>query len=85
MTRGLFELQQSARVTEQHLAVIGQRDTSGRAPEQRTFGLKLQSLHLLADVRLREIEPLGGTVEADMTRDRPTLVRCSSHDRDHCP
>ena len=51
------------KAAEQHLAVVGQRDAAGRAQEQRAFGLKLQSLDLLADGRLRQVEPLGGAVE----------------------
>jgi len=56
MTRSLFELQQATGIAEQHLTVVGQRDTAGRAPEQRTFGLELKPLDLLADRRLRQVE-----------------------------
>jgi hypothetical protein len=59
----LLKLQQTTGVGEQHLAVVGQRDAAGRASEQRTFDLKLQSLDLLADGRLRQVEPFGGTVK----------------------
>src|SRR5258707_41423 len=69
MTRCLLELQQTTGVAEQHLAVVGQRDAAGRAPEQRAPGLELQPLDLLADGRLREIEPPGGPVKAAVIGD----------------
>jgi hypothetical protein len=37
-------LQQAARITQQHLAVIGQRDRSGGAAEQRPLGDELEAL-----------------------------------------
>src|SRR5260370_2373504 len=64
MAGRLVKLQQTTGVAEQHLAVVGQRDAAGRASEQRTFSLKLQSLDLLADGRLRQVEPLGRSVKA---------------------
>lgn len=63
MAGRLLELQQTTSVAEQHLAVVGQRDAASRAPEQRAFGFKLQSLDPLADGRLRQVEPFGGTVK----------------------
>jgi hypothetical protein len=35
-------LQQTTRVAEQHVAIVGQRGVAGRASEQSTFGLKLK-------------------------------------------
>ena len=64
MTGRFLKLQQAARVAEQHLAVVGQRDAAGCAPKQRSLGLELKPLDLLAHGRLREVEPLGGAVEA---------------------
>jgi hypothetical protein len=64
MTGGLLELQETTGVCQQHLAIVGQHDTASRAVEQRTFGLKLQPLDLLADGGLRQIEPFGCTVKA---------------------
>ncbi|HSZ50661.1 MAG TPA: hypothetical protein VK801_03750 [Caulobacteraceae bacterium] len=64
MTRGLLELQQLTGVAEKHLAIIGQRDTAGRAPEKRTPSLELQPLDLLADGRLRQVEPFGCAVKS---------------------
>ena len=63
-TGGFLELQQATRVAEQHLPVIRQRDAARRAPEQGTLGLELQPLDLLAYRRLRQVEPLGGSMEA---------------------
>jgi hypothetical protein len=57
-------LQQATRVAEQHLPLIRQRDAVRRAPEQRTLGLELKSLDPLAHRRLRQVEPLGRSVEA---------------------
>jgi hypothetical protein len=57
-------LQQATRVAEQHLPVIRQRDAGCRAPEQGTLGLELEPLDLLAYRRLRQVEPLGRSMEA---------------------
>jgi hypothetical protein len=44
--------------------LIRQRDAECRAPEQGTLGLERKSLDLLAHRRLRQVEPLGRSVEA---------------------
>jgi hypothetical protein len=56
-------LQQATRVAEQHLAIVGQCDTTRCPPEQRPFGLELQPLDLLAYGRLRQVKPLRCAVE----------------------
>jgi len=56
-------LQQATRVAEQHLAIVGQRDTARSASEQRTLGLERKPLDVLAYRRLRQVQPLGGAVE----------------------
>jgi hypothetical protein len=48
MTGRLLELQQAARVAEQHLPVIRQGDAACGAPEQGTVGLELKPFDLLA-------------------------------------
>jgi hypothetical protein len=63
MTGRFLKLQQAARIAEQHLAIVGQRDTARCSPEQGPFGLELKPLDLLAHRRLRQVEPLGGAVE----------------------
>src|SRR5258706_16482295 len=63
MTGRFLKLQQSTRVAEQHLAIVSQCDTARCPPEQGPFGLELKPLDLLAHRRLRQVEPLGGTVE----------------------
>jgi hypothetical protein len=63
MTGRFLELQQTTCVAEQHLAIIGQRDTPRCPPEQGPFGLELKPLDLLAHRRLRQVEPLRGAVE----------------------
>jgi hypothetical protein len=63
MTRRFLELQQAAGVTEQHFAIVGQRDAPRRATEQWAFGLKLETLDLLAYRRLRQVEPFGCAME----------------------
>ena len=65
-----LELQQSPRIAEQHLAVIGQRHRSCGAAKQRPFGFKLEPLDLLADGRLGEIQLLGGAMKAAAFGDR---------------
>src|SRR5271169_1151614 len=64
MTGCFLKLQQATRVAEQHVAIIRQRDAACRAPEQWTLGLELKALDLLAHRRLRQVEPLGRSVEA---------------------
>ena len=64
MTCRFFKLQQSTRVAEQHLAIVGQCDTACCPPEQGPLGLKFEPLDLLAYRRLRQVEPLGRTVKA---------------------
>ena len=64
MTGRFLKLQQSTRVAEQHLAIVGQCDTAGCPPEQGPFGLELKPLDLLAHGRLRQVEPLGRSVKA---------------------
>jgi hypothetical protein len=56
-------LQQAASVAEQHFAIVGQCDAPRRAAEQWAFGLKLETLDLLAYRRLRQVEPFGCTME----------------------
>jgi hypothetical protein len=56
-------VQQATRVAEQHLPLIRQRNAACRAPEQRTLGLDLEPLDLLAHRRLRQVEPLGRSVK----------------------
>jgi hypothetical protein len=68
MTGRFLELQQAARVTEQHLAIVGQRDAARCPPEQGPFGLELKPLDLLAHRRLRQVEPLRGAVETAAIR-----------------
>src|SRR6201987_686545 len=63
MTGRFLKLQQATRVAEQHLAIVGQRDTARCPPEQGPFGLELKRLDLLAYRRLRQVEPLRGAVE----------------------
>jgi hypothetical protein len=63
MTGRFLKLQQATRVAEQHLAIVGQRDTARCPPEQGPFGLELKRLDLLAYGRLRQVEPLRGAVE----------------------
>src|SRR5580700_6625200 len=67
MTGRFLKLQQSTRVAEQHLAIVGQRDAARCPAEQGPFGLELKPLNLLAHRRLRQVEPLGGTVETAAT------------------
>src|ERR1700730_13695230 len=43
-----FQLQQAARVTQEHLAVIGQGHRSGGATKKRSLGLELKTFDLLA-------------------------------------
>src|SRR6266403_421264 len=59
-----FQLQQAARVTQEHLAVIGQGHRSGGATKKRSLGLELKTFDLLAHGRLREVQPLRRAVEA---------------------
>jgi hypothetical protein len=59
-----FQLQQAARVTQEHLAVIGQGHRSGGATKKRSLGLELKTLDLLAHGRLREVQLFGRAVEA---------------------
>src|SRR5262249_5778743 len=61
--RRLLELQQAPGVAEEGLPVEGQRNRAGRALEQRPARLNLQTLDLLADRRLREVETLRGAAE----------------------
>src|SRR5260370_3992623 len=42
-----FQLQQAPRVTQEHLAVIGQGHSSCGAPKNRLLGLRLKTLRLL--------------------------------------
>src|SRR5260370_42598589 len=42
-----FQLQQAARVTQEHLAVIGQGHRSGGATKKRSLGLELKTFDLL--------------------------------------
>jgi hypothetical protein len=63
MTGRFLKLQQAARIAEQHLAIVGQRDAARCPPEQGPFGLELKPLDLLAHRRLRQVEPLRGAVE----------------------
>ena len=64
MTRRLLELQQATRVAEQHFAIVGQRHAPRRAAKQWAFGLKLETLDLLAYRRLRQVEPFGRAMES---------------------
>jgi hypothetical protein len=57
-------LQQTTRIAEQHFAIISERDTACRPPEQWTLRLKLKPFDLLADCRLRQVEALSCTMEA---------------------
>jgi hypothetical protein len=59
-----FQSQQAARVTQEHLAVIGQGHRSGSATKKRSLGLELETFDLLAHGRLREVQLFGRTVEA---------------------
>src|SRR5690242_13075773 len=64
MARRFLELQQTTGITEQHFAVIRERHAARGAAKQRTPRLELETLDLLADGRLRQVEPFGGTMKA---------------------
>jgi hypothetical protein len=62
--RGILELQQAARVTQEHLALIGQSHRSGGATKKRSLGHEFEAFDLLAHGRLREVQLFGGAMEA---------------------
>src|SRR5262249_19007438 len=68
MARRFLELQQAAGIAEQHFAVVRERHAARGAAKQRTSGLELETLDLLADGRLRQVEPFGSAMEAAAIR-----------------
>jgi len=61
--------QHAPRLVEHRRAGIGEGDVAVRAGEQRDTELVLELADLLADGRLRDVQPLGCPTEMQLLRD----------------
>ena len=75
--------QHGARVAQEGLARRGQLDAAARALEQRAAELGLERANLLAERRLGDVQPRGGTPEVQLLGDGDEIAKLAEfHDLD---